>query len=415
MDSESFRNQLEVPTEIIEHIINHLIDDRDSLKACTLVSRQWLPTSRLHFIPSIRVNRENHEELLGLLDTPYSLIACWVRELDIAAYRHQPYDWLDKSLPTLAAHFGQITSVKFRGIIWNRLQPESQGYLHTAFRRSKQLEFWSCRFSSLAEIVENICSFPILEGLRCNICSCAPGDTPISVNLKISPYFKDLVISDVDRLPLFSWLESQRPPLENLTVGTISTKTSDGVNSFFALVGPSLRSAQFGFAKNFMDQRQHHTPALSTFVDTNTLLTHLLTVYQPFLDLSHNTNLKNLIIKTLDLSAYGLSGIEKYSLLPALLHSISSSSLSELAVELNLFYSDDLSGISWTQIDAIFNDNPSFRDVQKFLVGLRHVGMTGLIGEKERFMAETENILASQLRNITKRGLLEVRYLGSAR
>jgi hypothetical protein len=133
------------------------------------------------------------------------------------------------------------------------------------------------------------------------------------------------------------------------------------------------------------------------------------------LDLSHNTNLKNLIIKTLDLSAYGLSGIEKYSLLPALLHSISSSSLSELAVELNLFYSDDLSGISWTQIDAIFNDNPSFRDVQKFLVGLRHVGMTGLIGEKERFMAETENILASQLRNITKRGLLEVRYLGSAR
>lgn len=37
-----------VPQELVDTIIDNLFDDKEALRMCSLVSRLWLPSSRLH-------------------------------------------------------------------------------------------------------------------------------------------------------------------------------------------------------------------------------------------------------------------------------------------------------------------------------------------------------------------------------
>lgn len=44
-----------LPAELVDIVIDHLFDDKPSLRACALVSSTWLPTSRYHLFRSITV------------------------------------------------------------------------------------------------------------------------------------------------------------------------------------------------------------------------------------------------------------------------------------------------------------------------------------------------------------------------
>ena len=106
--------------------------------------------------------------------------------------------------------------------------------------------------------------------------------------------------------------------------------------------------------------------------------------------------------------------MEDYFFLPALLHSISSSSFSELALELNLLYLINLSGIGWEEIDVILSENPSFDSVHKFLVSMRYPAHLANSAELEGFVREAETILCFQLQDTINRAILEVEYLPCA-
>ncbi|TFK43060.1 hypothetical protein BDQ12DRAFT_674322 [Crucibulum laeve] len=57
--SSSTVNNLHVPQEICDSIIDHLWDDLPSLSACSLVCRDWTHRSRYHFFYDIRLERRN--------------------------------------------------------------------------------------------------------------------------------------------------------------------------------------------------------------------------------------------------------------------------------------------------------------------------------------------------------------------
>ncbi|KAI0074712.1 hypothetical protein K474DRAFT_1566573, partial [Panus rudis PR-1116 ss-1] len=44
-----------IPPEIVDTIIDHLYDDRDSLRACSLVCKTWLDPARHHLFEALQV------------------------------------------------------------------------------------------------------------------------------------------------------------------------------------------------------------------------------------------------------------------------------------------------------------------------------------------------------------------------
>lgn len=51
-----------LPQELIDHIIDQLHNNTTSLKACAVVSRAWLPSSRLHLLSQTQVNESHFHE-----------------------------------------------------------------------------------------------------------------------------------------------------------------------------------------------------------------------------------------------------------------------------------------------------------------------------------------------------------------
>ena len=83
------------PLELVDWVIDHLYDDKSSLRRCALVSRSWLNTSRYHLFRTliVRPRRENTaagQEFTAfrsfLRDTPH--ISFHIRELGLGDAHH---------------------------------------------------------------------------------------------------------------------------------------------------------------------------------------------------------------------------------------------------------------------------------------------------------------------------------------
>ncbi|KZT07929.1 uncharacterized protein LAESUDRAFT_650393, partial [Laetiporus sulphureus 93-53] len=44
-----------LPPKICDYILDYLWDDHKTLKVCSLVTREWLPTTRRHLFHSVRI------------------------------------------------------------------------------------------------------------------------------------------------------------------------------------------------------------------------------------------------------------------------------------------------------------------------------------------------------------------------
>ena len=55
---------VEIPSELVDAVLDHLFDDKPSLSAASVVSSAWLPASRYHLIRSIvfRLKIDTHFE-----------------------------------------------------------------------------------------------------------------------------------------------------------------------------------------------------------------------------------------------------------------------------------------------------------------------------------------------------------------
>ncbi|KAJ7037383.1 hypothetical protein C8F04DRAFT_1092256, partial [Mycena alexandri] len=76
-----------LPPEIVELVIDR-IDDRDALRACSLVCLQWVPRSRIHLFGSVTVqNVYSIHTLVELLESPLSTLGRAIRHLSVELTR----------------------------------------------------------------------------------------------------------------------------------------------------------------------------------------------------------------------------------------------------------------------------------------------------------------------------------------
>ena len=79
-------SNLHLPQEIIDHIIDILHDEPETLNACCLVSKSWIPQTRKYLFADIRFNSARHLELWkGTFPDPSDSPACYTHTLTICS------------------------------------------------------------------------------------------------------------------------------------------------------------------------------------------------------------------------------------------------------------------------------------------------------------------------------------------
>src|ERR1700721_3985823 len=104
-----------VPPELGDHIIDFLHSDSDPLRSCSLVCKDWLAASRLHYPATLSIDQGNVRALTGLLTHPlstfgksYSMIEIW---MDHSGARKGNLELEEVNvLDILAVHLDKITT-----------------------------------------------------------------------------------------------------------------------------------------------------------------------------------------------------------------------------------------------------------------------------------------------------------------
>jgi len=241
-----------MPVEVVEVIIDHLYNDKRTLAACSLVAREWLPTSRYHLLQAIKVDISNYRDLLQILNSSHSRFSLSVRELRIVSLVERDNTWINEAIPTLKKHFGSIKTISLVGIKWRQLTPRTVTYLRTSFPEANQVLLIDCFLLVFSHLIELLCSFKIAKFIAVISCKLdSTGQYP-SPNLTISPLLRELVIDEAPHLFL-TWLSDQYPlRLERLSVDAIAPTNFSGTQTILSRVGSFLRIFQFRFSDNFM-------------------------------------------------------------------------------------------------------------------------------------------------------------------
>ena len=71
-----------LPEELLDHVVDLLCDERDTLKSCCLVSKSWIPRSRKHLFAKVEFfGTENLESWKTTFPDPSTSPACYAKSL----------------------------------------------------------------------------------------------------------------------------------------------------------------------------------------------------------------------------------------------------------------------------------------------------------------------------------------------
>ena len=160
---------ISLPPEIFDLIVEHMREERETLKACSVVSKSWIPRARRHLFARVEFHHINSP--LGL----------WVEAFpdpsDSPAHhtRHLSISSVPDVIAATVAHawiraFCNIVSLTVRTNAWHDRQT-SLVPLHTLSSTLKSLHLV---YDSIppSEVFGLICSFPALEDLALTVFGC---------------------------------------------------------------------------------------------------------------------------------------------------------------------------------------------------------------------------------------------------
>ncbi|KAJ7830648.1 hypothetical protein B0H14DRAFT_2806782 [Mycena olivaceomarginata] len=170
-----------MPPELTDRIIDFLWDRQPDLRACSLVCRQWLPSSRRHLFES----------------TTYA------RTLDFRLRTPE----IDPLGPEILHHMPMVRNL--RNVVLGSLPPSPENF--PVLSRVVKLSLQHTEFPSCAELVKSLAKFPALRELELAWVTC------VDVGLNAWPRFPSgleyLSIQGFARTPgILQWLSSDDYP-----------------------------------------------------------------------------------------------------------------------------------------------------------------------------------------------------------
>lgn len=388
----SMQFQFYVPIEIVEVIIDYLHNDKEALKACSLVSRRWVFSARYHLVYPIKLHHKNISDFLDLLQSPCSKIAPSIRDLSFLSIVEER-DWIPSALSTIEKHLTHVTSLTLHGVRWSRLDSTTTASFFRGFQSVTHLTIKAGAFSSFPQCVEFICSFPFLTTLTAGKCQWDSNTAaPPSARFTLSRRLTTLAI-DTPPNTLTQWLTNQpcARTLRKVSIEFIDTDHATSVRIFLRKI--KARDVE-AFRVGFMEISGHRN-----------------TTHREF-DLGEFTRLHEVtvVVGILEECAFGDWSPHDLNWVAPFLSKVSSESL--VAVKLRFLVSETHSldlKLNWKELDRIFN-LPSFSKLRKLTFSVAVPYVAGMKDEEGWVCNHFEYLVNTRLPRCSKRGIVRTEH-----
>jgi hypothetical protein len=158
-----------LPPEILDHIVDHLHDEPTTLRECCLVSKSWISRTRIHLFHHVEFRLSGRKSLESWMETfpdPSNSPAHYTRSLRIVRLKVIAVAISDARPWALSFHRVVDMHVITIGVNDRHL---SSTQLHGLFPTLKSLRIPYSPPLPLPEVLDFVCSFPLLEDL--SLCS----------------------------------------------------------------------------------------------------------------------------------------------------------------------------------------------------------------------------------------------------
>ncbi|KAF7368955.1 Cytoplasmic protein [Mycena venus] len=191
-----------IPSELVHKILDYHAADSRSLKACSLVCREWVFRSRSHLFETCSLWPSKILGFCDLLQSPNCTLIPHVRTIrDLKHYGPQDYYSFNK----IAADLGRLPNVRELEMTLTAIyRPEEiVPFLRAAFSRVTRITF-TFAWQRLP-LVSIICLFPALQELHIRGAG-TPKDTPADA---VPPQdLRSVTLSDQSVGPILAWLDA---------------------------------------------------------------------------------------------------------------------------------------------------------------------------------------------------------------
>ncbi|TBU35415.1 hypothetical protein BD311DRAFT_1947 [Dichomitus squalens] len=388
---------IRLPPELCDQTIDHLWDDLESLRACSLTCKDWLPGSRYHLFRNVRLRHSDDVTRFRALLTSSPGIAPCVRKLSLSAdYDRSAEDgaareddaWVN-SAAELFPMLQHVTTLALARVRWHALSGDTRAAFAGLFKSVRQLFLFEVSFDASRDVVAFLSAFPALQELYFQAVSWA-NDSPSPFDDPGAELRPDAML-DTSRMQLSylfldpkssptlvtEWL-LQRPDEQRLQTIQLCWRELDNTKSVGDLLqasGSSLESLQVEFPAGLSADA----------------------AIQNHLSLAHNTGLRALHFGGLDVRASG--GFVSHRLFPwvtVMLSQVRSRHLQEVSFALEIASVDDLLALDWARIDRDLSREEFHGLMVMFYVSC----------EREGVEKEVRREISERLGGFQKRGTL---------
>ncbi|KAM5532934.1 hypothetical protein V8D89_013400 [Ganoderma adspersum] len=362
---------IRLPPELCDQAIDHLWNDPDTLRACSLTCKDWLPSSRYHLFRNVRLRHSDDvTRFRALLDSNPTIAPC-VRKLSLSAeYDRSSPDgaareddaWVN-SAAELFPMLQHVTTLALARVRWHALSSRTRGAFAGLFQSVRQLFLFEVSFDASRDVVAFLSAFPALRELYFHAVSWAtdspaPFESESEVGLD-EPLQAADAASEAPRMQLsYLFLDPTSSPtlvtewllrrpgshaLQNIQLCWRELASTKAVGDLLRASSSALESLHIEF------------PAPASFPSSHPDSD----VLRDDLSLAHNTGLRALHFGGLDVRASDTAaparGFVERRLFPwvtAMLSQVRSRHLQELSFMLEIADVPDLLALDWARIDA---------------------------------------------------------------
>ncbi|KZT07965.1 uncharacterized protein LAESUDRAFT_89934 [Laetiporus sulphureus 93-53] len=159
-----------LPPEICDYVLDHLWDDHKTLKVCSLVTREWLPTTRKHLFHSIRLfsnpRRVAFEDLI--LHSGNAVALC-VRKLELKWTLVSWTPTIPVSVPQTLASLSRLEELTLQGTIWSDSYSPAKTITWPVLPMVKAVHLQINDADDVVSLQRFICACPSLSSLNLQI------------------------------------------------------------------------------------------------------------------------------------------------------------------------------------------------------------------------------------------------------
>jgi hypothetical protein len=230
--------------ETIDTIIDYLHSDKQSLFACSLTAKQWLPSSRYHIFSRVHLRPTNIESFLELIEAPLSKLPVMLRHLLVNGFSQSIIAAVN---PHAKEHIRRVTS-RLQEVTYLRIcnSSELSSDILSTIPSVKELALTQINFHGLDDMLEFVYSFPRLQSLSIMAISVQnpmKRDYPNPPGTGSPFYIRGIKASNHTWPFLADWLAALKPtPQIHLNLNAYDPKGYDIQRKLLRSVGPSIMS-----------------------------------------------------------------------------------------------------------------------------------------------------------------------------